>query len=113
MRTTITKATAGIAAVALMAGGGVALASSGGSAKAAHATAGQVKPAGAVEQSAPDTDNIQSGDQTSPDALKASSGHSQESGSESGSEVTNNDGPGGHADEPANANADHQHQGQE
>jgi hypothetical protein len=30
-----------------------------------------------------------------------------------GSELPNNDGPNGHADEPGNPNADHQFQGQE
>lgn len=142
MRSILTKATAGLAAVALMTGSGVALAASNGSAKATHAKAGQVQKAGAAEQTAPDTDNIQagdqtsadtnqassaaeqsgpdtdniqSGDQTSPDASASQSGsdQSQENGSESGSEVANNDGPGGHADEPANPNADHQFQGQE
>jgi hypothetical protein len=44
---------------------------------------------------------------------------SEQSGSEApgkeapGSEAPGNDGPGGHADEPGNANADHQFQGQE
>jgi hypothetical protein len=32
----------------------------------------------------------------------------EDASSESGSEVSSNDGPGGHADEPANANANHQ-----
>jgi hypothetical protein len=35
------------------------------------------------------------------------------SGEQPGSEVSNNDGPGGHADEPGNASADHQAEGQE
>jgi hypothetical protein len=34
-------------------------------------------------------------------------------GQESGSEVVENDGPGGHADEPANPNAEHEAGGQE
>jgi hypothetical protein len=39
---------------------------------------------------------------------------SEQPGSEQpGSETSNNDGPGGHADEPGNPNADHQFQGQE
>jgi hypothetical protein len=112
MRATITKAAAGLATIAIAAGGGVALASSGGSAKAAHATADQVQQAGASERSAADTDNIQSGDQTSPDEPFTSqmrSGNSQENGSE----IAGNDGPGGHSDEPANPNANHQHQGEE
>jgi hypothetical protein len=98
-----------------MAGSGVAVAASNGSAKAAHTKAGQVDRMGAAEQTAPDTDNIQSGDQTSPDpaASHANSDQGSQTGSESGSEGANNDGPGGHADEPANPNADHQFQGQE
>jgi hypothetical protein len=48
---------------------------------------------------AADTDNVQSGDQSAPDTGAA------ESSSESSSEVPGGDGPGGHADEPANPNA--------
>lgn len=40
-------------------------------------------------------------------------GESPETQDESGSETPGNDGPGGHADEPGNPNADHQHEGQE
>jgi hypothetical protein len=36
-----------------------------------------------------------------------------ETAGETGSETAGNDGPGGHADEPGNPNADHQFQGQE
>jgi cytoskeletal protein RodZ len=54
-----------------------------------------------------DTDNVQSGDQSGAD------GTSEASDGESGSEVAGNDGPGGHADEPGNPNADHQATGQE
>jgi hypothetical protein len=66
--------------------------------------------------SGPDTDSVQSGDQSAPDTGNETPGSesSSETGSEqAGSEVAGNDGPGGHADEPANANADHQAQGQE
>lgn len=39
---------------------------------------------------------------------------SEQSGTEApGSETPNNDGPGGHADEPGNPNANHQFQGKE
>jgi cytoskeletal protein RodZ len=82
----------------------------------------------------PDTDTIQSGDQTTPDTVGASASASQtaagtaetpgteqspaseqpgaaeQPGSES---AANSDGPGGHADEPGNATADHQFQGAE
>ncbi|HKV67362.1 MAG TPA: hypothetical protein VJN72_04685 [Gaiellales bacterium] len=83
--------------------------------------AAQVKSA--AEQTAPDTDNIQSGDQTTPDngtSAGSSQGGSgsdapgeQAGESDGGSEVVGKDGPGGHADEPGNPNADHQFQGQE
>src|SRR5690349_15663883 len=65
MRKRITTAVAPIAAVAALAVGGVAYASSGGTA-AHHA---KVKTAATMEQtqSGPDTDNVQSGDQTTPD----------------------------------------------
>jgi hypothetical protein len=82
----------------------------------------------------PDTDSIQSGDQTTPDTAAASAavsttkaaaseapgteqppadeaaGAAEQPGSES---AANSDGPGGHADEPGNAAADHQFQGAE
>jgi hypothetical protein len=104
--------------------------------------------------SGPDRDNVQSGDQTTPDtatpakgSAKGHKGHhgraastdpagggtgqtgdqttpdtgspSETPGTETpetgaGSEsAAGNDGPGGHADEPGNANADHQFQGNE
>jgi hypothetical protein len=56
--------------------------------------------------SATDTDSIQ--DQSGKDTAA-------ESGAESadfGSETSSNDGPGGHADEPGNPNADTQQEGQ-
>ena len=96
---TITGAAAAVAALAL---GGSAIAS------AAHS-----KPVGskhAVTKSVarektggPDTDSIQSGDQTSPDThgAKASSGSASETTGDSGSaEETSSesDGPGGHED---------------
>jgi hypothetical protein len=81
----------------------------------------------------PDTDSIQSGDQTTPDtapvAAKAKSTakstateapgteqspSSEAAGEQPGSETAaDSDGPGGHADEPGNANADHQFEGVE
>lgn len=105
----------------------------GGSALAAAGTT-PVKPA--VEQtSGVDRDQIQSGDQTTPDAAGNAAGAPRAegpateapdanseapgaeapgpSGESSGSEVANNDGPGGHADEPGNANAGYQFNGQQ
>jgi hypothetical protein len=132
------KVLVGVGALAALAFGG-----------ATFAQAGQqpVKPT--VEPaSAPDTDTVQSGDQTTPDtpaapAAKASKvsataasaaaeapgtetadgstdqgsatgSETPDTGAETpGSETPNDDGPGGHADEPGNANADHQAGGQE
>jgi hypothetical protein len=85
----------------------------------------------AIEQtSGPDLDKVQSGDQTTPDVGSSSRSVSNSSSSASeapgvetapgaetageapGSETaTANDGPGGHADEPGNANADQQFEG--
>ncbi|HEY0477592.1 MAG TPA: hypothetical protein VGD37_08705 [Kofleriaceae bacterium] len=97
-------AVAPVAAIAALAVGGVAYASSGGSA-APHAKATATAEPG---QSGPDTDNIQSGDQTTPDAGSNAAEQSSETSGESGSA---NDGPGGHTDAPGNV--DHQFQGQE
>jgi hypothetical protein len=61
-----------------------------------------------------DRDNVQSGDQTTPDRPGASGAEQTGSESTQSSEsATNSDGPGGHADEPGNATADHQFQGNE
>ena len=70
-------------------------------------------PKPAVSQSqeplAPDTDNVQQGDQTAPDSASTSE-QASESAGESASESDASDGPGGYAD--ANANADTQQQGE-
>jgi hypothetical protein len=114
MRSHLMKAAAVLAATSAVTAGGVAYASTGGgSAPAKHAQA-TVKAAESAQT--PDTDNIQSGDQTTPDtaaAAKATAAESGSGGESAGSEVPGNDGPGGHADEPGNSNADHQFQGQE
>jgi hypothetical protein len=110
MRTRIMTAVAPIAAITALAVGGVAYASSGGS--AAPHTKAKAAVTAEPTQSGPDTDNIQSGDQVAPDTgLQAE--QSSETSTETGSEVAGNDGPGGHADEPGNPNADHQFEGQE
>lgn len=103
--------------------GGAAIAQSGSGSQATPSNPGQSKTqtqelpgqeSNGPENSAADTDNVQAGDQTSPDPAGAT-GAERESGTEqeSGSEVANDDGPGGHADEPGNSNADHQAQGVE
>ena len=103
-----------VGAVSALAFGGAALANAGST---------PVKSAAqpSVEQtSGPDRDSVQSGDQSTPDTPGSAeqpdtpgSAEQPETAGETGSEVPNNDGPGGHADEPGNANADHQFNGQE
>ncbi|HKB50423.1 MAG TPA: hypothetical protein VKC63_03230 [Solirubrobacterales bacterium] len=123
----------------LLGAGVLAALSFGGSALAA---AGAAPVAPIVQQSSgADHDEVQSGDQTTPDtgaagaeATNSAQGTqdaetadgsqdaetqdgnqgSNDSGTQesSGSEVPGNDGPGGHADEPGNPNADHQASGQ-
>jgi hypothetical protein len=100
---------AGGAALLLAASGvtGVAIARSG--------SGGSERPgaeSNAPENSAKDSDNVQ---YTAPgDAdYKGGPKAKQQSGGETGNEKPNNDGPGGHADEPGNPNANHQFQGNE
>src|SRR3954454_7294530 len=118
--------------VAALGVGGVALAQNSGNstpaqnsspaAKAAPAKKAAEVPgqeSNAPDNSAQDTDNVQAGDQSTSGTNKetndgsASENASESAGEQSGSEVPCNDGPGGHADEPGNANADHQETGQE
>ncbi|HEX2016419.1 MAG TPA: hypothetical protein VGN69_06970 [Solirubrobacteraceae bacterium] len=109
---------AGLAALAL---GGASLAGATGS---PHATSVVRSAAPAEATSLPDTDQVQSGDQSTPDKpgssakdsrdSSSSESSSSESNSESGATETPqaSDGPGGHADEPGNANANTEQQGQ-
>ena len=106
MRARAIKLMAGLTAVGALAFGGSALAGA----------AGKTPP---VNPPAPAVD-VQQGDQTAPDAAGTAAESSSESAaSESASESASSesasasDGPGGHADEPGNANADHQFQGEE
>jgi hypothetical protein len=91
------------ALVAALGVGGVAVAQSGTSTQPPAASQQSTAP----ENTATDTDNVQSGDQTSPDP--AGGAAEKESATEKpgaeGPEVPGDDGPGGHADEPANPNA--------
>lgn len=130
MRKKLTKIFAGFAALTALALGGAALASAGqggskptkrpaavqqgvqkSSAKADGETNDTASKADAETKdstTAADTDSIQS--ENGKDDPTEQAGVEQ---SESGSEVANNDGPGGHADEPGNPQADHQFEGQE
>jgi hypothetical protein len=129
-KTAIATAASLIAALGV---GGVAVAQNSGNATPAHkanpVTQVQGQQTKAQDSSAADSDNVQSGDQSAPDKGSAQEPAGTEtndasgeqpgtetndtSGEQSGSEVSNSDGPGGHADEPGNAIADHQAQGQE
>ena len=126
------QAALAVTAIAALALGGSALAG----AASNNTVTGSAKPAAPAQRAAteptsgPDRDNVQSGDQTTPDtpsgqaSAKAdgpanemgtagASNEAPESASESGSEKPGDDGPGGHADEPGNPSADHQFEGQE
>ena len=72
----------------------------------------------AQKSSATDTDNVQSGDKSAPETPDATGSESAQENPESAgetprSETSGNDGPGGHADEPGNPNADHLNEGTE
>jgi hypothetical protein len=124
----IRKAILAVAALAALALGGAAFAQA------------QSSPGGAHEHvSKTDRDNVRSGDQKAPDKARASSadpvgGGTGQSGDQStpdtvsandspsaenpktgadSESTTANDGPGGHADEPGRASADHRFQGNE
>jgi hypothetical protein len=132
MRNRFTKVAAGLAALAALALGGATLASAGqgtttpvvpmapvqqgtGKADAETNDAGLKADVETTDGSAKaDTDSIQN--QSGTDAATEAAGTEQSAASEpaeSGSEVAGNDGPGGHADEPGNPNADHQATGAE
>ena len=89
MRSRLTKLGAALAALAALAVGGSTLASASGGSAPPKA------PAAVTDESATDT------------ATEAGA-----ESVESGSETPGNDGPGGHADEPGNPNADTQQEGQ-
>jgi hypothetical protein len=115
-----------VGALAALALGGSVLAQ-------AQTSPSQTSPSSPPERtSVPDRDNVQAGDQTSPDtptkalagrahhrALHVTARGTETAGAETpetgaGSEsAPGNDGPGGHADEPGNANVDHSFQGNE
>jgi hypothetical protein len=105
---------AAVAVLGVAALGGAAVranASAGVKSTTPPASATVADPATTAEPDAglPDTDNVQQGDQNGPDGAAAT----EATGEQAGSEVPGDDGPGGHADEPGNANADHQFQGVE
>jgi hypothetical protein len=118
-RRTITVASVGAAAV-LAVGLTAGAASATGSTAPAKTTVSQLA---SVTKAAPDTDNVQQGDQTTPDVPGTEKAGTEKAGNEkAGNEKAGNekpgseapgksDGPGGHADAPGTV--DHQFQGQE
>jgi len=98
MRARVTKLVAALSAVAAFAVGGAALAGASSTPTPTPAPAAPAVPA---------QSDVQQGAETVPDI-----GTSSESSSESESAAAN-DGPGGHADEPGNPNADNQFQGEQ
>jgi uncharacterized protein HemX len=104
-----------VAAIAALATGGAVFA------QAQNGSTQQQAPAaekGAPENSATDKDNVQDEngkDDASEKPEKGEKGDKADKADkaeQAGSEVPGDDGPGGHADEPGNPNADNQSQGQ-
>lgn len=101
-----TKITAVLTTAFMLAAlGGVAIAKTGSSSKSGSA----------AEVTAPDTDNVQEGDQTTPDngveTAEADGTDTAEGTDTAGESAQESDGPGGHED-PA-GNIDHQFDGEE
>ncbi len=119
MRARIVKLLAALSALAVLAFGGSTLASAG--SKPTPRPANQPAAQSTVKQpAAVDGDQIQQGDQSTPDATaneqpgsESTAEQPESATAESGSEQVANDGPGGHADEPGSPNADHQFEGVE
>jgi hypothetical protein len=107
----ILKGSGALAALGALALGGSAFASAQSSTTAKQPA---VKVHRTVEKTnASDMDNIQSGDQTTPDTGANAKASSTETSTENAPENSAaSDGPGGHADPPG-ANVDHQATGQE
>ena len=98
-----TLAALAAAAITALGVGGVAVAQSdGGFAGQPAQNQSAAEQEGAAENSATDRDNVQEENGRDDAAEKAD-----------GNEKADDDGPGGHADEPGNPGADHEAQGQE
>jgi hypothetical protein len=97
MRSHLTKLGAALVALAALAVGGSALASANGGGNS------PAKAPTVLKQQAPPVADVENND---------SAAESTAESTESGSEATGDDGPGGYADEPGNPNADTQQQGE-
>lgn len=118
MRSRIVKLMAALPALAVFAVTGSTLASAG--SKASPAKQPAASSTFKQQPAAKDGDQIQQGDQSTPDTTaseqpgsESTTEQPESATAESGSEQAGNDGPGGHADEPGNPNADHQFEGME
>ena len=121
MRRRLTKLGAALAALAALAIGGSALASATGGSSQQTKVPAVVQKDSAKADAVPnepaekgDSDSIQD-ESGKDDASEPAEGAENETAetAETGNEVPGDDGPGGHADEPGNPNADHQSEGQE
>jgi hypothetical protein len=109
MRARLTKLFAGLTAVAALAIGGSALAGAAGN----PTPASPPVFAGSADTPEPG-DKADTGGAASESSSEPSESASESASSESTTEgAEQSDGPGGHADEPGNPNADHQFQGEE
>ena len=106
MRNRLIKIVAGLAVLAALALGGSAIASATQKSTPKPPTASHQAPVAA------DTDAIEAEDGAD-DASEPAETEASEAAEGPESEQPGDDGPGGHADEPANPNADHQFEGEE
>lgn len=111
MRTRFTKVMAGLAALTALALGGSAIAGAGQNAKPTKVptVSSQEQPGQAPMA---DADTLQQGSGAD-DATEPAGSEKAEAAETPGSEKAGDDGPGGHADEPGDPNADHQFEGKE
>ncbi|MHB0978933.1 MAG: hypothetical protein ACYC5Q_02460 [Thermoleophilia bacterium] len=115
MQNRLFKITASVATIGAMALGGAALANASGPASTVPATPDQAitSTAPAAEQEATvDNDAVEFESESEADDATEVGGVEEAESSELES-AAESDGPGGHADEPGDANADHQFEGEE
>lgn len=120
MQNRLFKITAGLATLVALGLGGTALASAQTpatqppAATVQHAAEQGATANGVVEQEKGTVDNDAVQEENgADDATEVGQPESKGAEQESATEVPGDDGPGGHADEPGNPNADHQFEGQE
>lgn len=111
MRNRMMKLMAGVTALAALAFGGSAIASATQSPSKTSPKAAQTRVDNdAIEQENGADDATEAAES---DESEAAEGPESEKGEKDGTEVPGDDGPGGHADEPGDPDADHQFEGEE